>query len=295
MIPLRDLNPTRERAYLTLALIVINAAVFLVQVFRPGIEQELDFFRFGVIPRCFLAQGNPEKHKEALLDALRRPALQRALERRLRNLQARGIRSLPSSLYRALEQEAEAEAEAKARELLPQVGRRHEWLTLFSSMFMHGGWLHIIGNMWFLWIFGNNIEDVCGRIRFIPFYLLCGVIAGFAHIVTGPNSVVPTIGASGAISGVLGAYILLFPHAQIDSLIPIGYFFFRRDVPAWVFLGVWILLQLLNGIPALHNPAAAGVAWFAHIGGFIAGMGLIYLFMRRRAVPPSGIELDLDA
>ena len=281
MIPLKDLNPTRERAYLTVALIVVNVVVFLAQVFRPEVEQELDFYRYGVIPRCFLTQGNPEKHDAALKAALT-PLAKRWLE------QEAYARRNPYLVTRR-------NVDGLVEVLREKVGRRREWLTLFTAMFMHGGWLHIIGNMWFLWIFGNNIEDVCGRIRFVVFYVLCGVLATVAHIVTGPSSVVPTIGASGAISGVLGAYILLFPHARVLSLIRLGYFFLAEEIPAWIFLGVWILLQFLNGIPSLHNPAAAGVAWFAHIGGFIAGMALIYLFRRARAAPPSGIEFDLDA
>ena len=286
MIPLRDLNPTRTRAYLTVAFIVVNAVVFLAQIFRSGMDQELDFYRFGVIPKCFLKQGNAEEHQAALEEGLK----QLALLRYEQELRARGVRGIPTDVYRALQ----AKAEEQAREWSEQVGHRREWLTLFTSMFMHGGWLHVIGNMWFLWIFGNNIEDACGRVRFIAFYLLCGLLAMAAHIVMGPGSVVPTIGASGAISGVLGAYVLLYPHAKIEALIPIGYFLWWERVPAWVFLGVWILLQFLNGLPALHNPAAGGVAWFAHIGGFIAGLALIHVFRQRRAAPPIGMEFELD-
>jgi membrane associated rhomboid family serine protease len=148
--------------------------------------------------------------------------------------------------------------------------------------------------MWFLWIFGNNIEDACGRIRFIPFYLVCGLISAFAHIVTGPSSVAPTIGASGAISGVLGGYLLLYPRARIISLIPIGFFFWAAEVPAWAFLGVWALIQWISGMSSLRSAGSGGVAWFAHIGGFAAGMALIHLFRQRRAVPPPGVELDVD-
>ncbi|MHA1517338.1 MAG: rhomboid family intramembrane serine protease [Alphaproteobacteria bacterium] len=281
MIPLRDLNPTRTPAYLTVALIVVNVLVFVAQVSRSKVDQELDFYRYGVIPRCFLAQGNAEKHEEALREALT-PLAKRWLEREAyhrRNPYILNRRNL-SELVDALHE---------------QVGPRREWLTLITSIFMHGGLLHIIGNMWFLWIFGNNIEDACGRGRFLVFYVLCGVLATVAHIATGPSSMAPTIGASGAISGVLGAYIMLFPKARVESLIPIGYFFWIEEVPAWVFLGVWILLQFLNGLPSLHSAAAGGVAWFAHIGGFIAGMALIYLFRQRRAAPPGGLEFDLDA
>jgi len=284
MIPLKDLNPTRTRAYLTVALIAFNALVFFWQVGHRGLDGELLFYRYGVIPKCFVTQWDSEKHDAALEEGLKRLAMLRTQA----ELRARGHRFVS---IRHLEEEAER----LAHEWREQIGPRHEWLTLFTSMFMHGGLLHVIGNMWFLWIFGNNIEDACGRIRFIVFYLLCGLLATLAHVVMGPSSVVPTIGASGAISGVLGAYILLFPHAKVYSLIGLGYVYWFQEVPAWIFLGVWIGLQLLNAIPMLHNPAVGGVAVFAHIGGFLAGMALIYLFRQRRAVPPVGIEFDLDA
>ena len=295
MIPLRDLNPTRTRAVLTIALIAFNVVVFLWQMGHRGLGGELQFYRYGVIPKCFLAQGNAEKHEEALRDALN-PVARRWLAGS-GIFRARVIARLREErVARISPWQLEEEIGTTAVDLLREdLGPRHEWLTLLTSMFMHGGLLHIIGNMWFLWIFGKNIEDACGRVRFVLFYILCGALATLAHVFIGSSSVVPTIGASGAISGVLGAYILLFPHARIYSLIPIGYFFWAEEVPAWIFLGVWIGLQWLSGLSALQNPASAGVAWFAHIGGFAAGMALIYLFRRRRAAPPIGIEFDLDA
>jgi len=286
MIPLRDLNPTRTRAYLTVAFIALNALVFLWQMGHRGLDSELLFYRYGVIPKCFLAQGNAEKHDEAIGEALERLAEQRLLS----ELRARGVRYLTPQAKQAVAEQAERLAEQ-----WHELGPRHEWLTLLTSMFMHGGWLHIITNMWFLWIFGNKIEDACGRIRFIVFYLLCGLLATMGHILSGPNSVVPSIGASGAISGVLGAYLILYPKARVLSLIPIGYIYWAEEVPAWFFLGVWMLLQWVSGLGALRSPATGGVAWFAHIAGFFAGMALIFLFRQRRAAPPSGIELDVDA
>jgi membrane associated rhomboid family serine protease len=287
MIPLRDLNPTRTRAVLTVALIALNVLVFLWQIGHRGLDRELLFYRYGVIPKCFLTQGNPEKHEAALEEGLKRLALLRIED----NLRRQRISFITPAQRDALE----AEAERKAHEWREQIGPRNEWLTLFTSMFMHGGLLHIIGNMWFMWIFGNNIEDACGRIRFIVFYLLCGLLATLAHVLMVPGSVVPTIGASGAISGVLGAYVLLFPHARVYSLIGLGYIFWFQEVPAWIFLGVWIGLQFLNAIPMLHSEAVGGVAVFAHIGGFAAGMALIYLFRQQRAVPPGGFEFELEA
>ncbi len=154
-------------------------------------------------------------------------------------------------------------------------------LTLFTSMFLHGGIMHIGGNMLYLWIFGNNIEDVMGHGRFIVFYLLCGVAAAYAHAITAPESLVPMIGASGAISGVLGAYLLLFPRARVLTLIPFGLFAHMEYIPAAWVLGFWIVLQFFNGTLSLGH-SGGGVAWFAHVGGFVAGMALIHVFVRRR-------------
>ena len=147
-------------------------------------------------------------------------------------------------------------------------------LTLFTAMFMHGGWMHLLFNMWFLWIFGNNCEDAMGRGRFIVFYLLTGLIATGVHVVTGTASEVPTIGASGAISGVLGAYLLLYPKARVLSLVPLGFIMTTIRLPAIVFLGIWIFMQITNVLGATDQ----GVAWFAHIGGFIAGVALVKIF-----------------
>ena len=154
-------------------------------------------------------------------------------------------------------------------------------MTVFTSMFLHGGVLHLAGNMLYLWIFGNNIEDAMGHARFVLFYLLCGVVAVFAHAVTAPNSTVPMVGASGAISGVLGAYLLLFPTARVLVLIPLGFVTRLVHVPALIVLGFWIVVQFLNGFFSLDGPGG-GVAWFAHIGGFLAGLVLIKVFQRRR-------------
>ena len=150
-------------------------------------------------------------------------------------------------------------------------------LTLLTSMFLHGGWMHLIGNMLYLWIFGNNIEDVMGHVKFVIFYVACGLIAAMSHAITDPTSAVPMVGASGAISGVLGAYLLLFPHAQVMVLIPLGMFTRTMYVPAGFVLGFWFVLQLLSGGMSLGQ-GGGGVAFFAHIGGFIAGMALIGLF-----------------
>ena len=152
-------------------------------------------------------------------------------------------------------------------------------LTIFSSMFMHGGLFHIAGNMLYLWIFGNNVEDVLGHGRYLIFYLASGVAAALAQTAIGPSSAVPMVGASGAVSGVLGAYLVLFPHAYVTTLIILGFFFRLVKIPAVVVLGFWIVLQVLNGLGSFG--ASGGVAFFAHIGGFLAGMGLLFVLRPR--------------
>jgi membrane associated rhomboid family serine protease len=151
--------------------------------------------------------------------------------------------------------------------------------TVFTSMFLHGGFLHLGGNMLYLWIFGNNVEDAMGHGRFLVFYLLCGTAAACGQILQDPGSQVPMIGASGAISGVLGAYLLLYPHARVLVVIPLVFIPYIVRIPAAWVLGLWFFLQLLSSL--LSRGGEAGVAWFAHIGGFIAGMLLILVFKRR--------------
>jgi membrane associated rhomboid family serine protease len=145
------------------------------------------------------------------------------------------------------------------------------WYAVFTSMFMHGSWLHLIGNMWFLWVFGNNVEDAMGRGRFVIFYLLCGLAAVATQMAAGPSSAVPMVGASGAIGGVMGSYVLLYPHARIRTFV----FVFFMDIPAYFMLGYWFLLQLLGGSMPQEG---GGVAFWAHVGGFAAGLLLTPVF-----------------
>lgn len=151
------------------------------------------------------------------------------------------------------------------------------WHTMLTSMFMHGGWAHILGNLWFLWIFGNNVEDAMGRLRFLVFYLLCGLVAAGAQIAAAPGSPIPMVGASGAIGGVMGAYIVLYPRVRVHMLVVLGIFITTIAVPAYFMLGYWVLLQLLGALPQLSSEAA-GVAFWAHLGGFGAGAALVWLF-----------------
>jgi membrane associated rhomboid family serine protease len=164
-----------------------------------------------------------------------------------------------------------------------------------ASMFLHGGWLHLFGNMWTLWIFGDNVEDRLGRLRFIGLYLASGFAAGLLHIITNPGSGVPTIGASGAVAGIMGAYFRFFPHARVEMVIPPFFFGPVFVVPAIVFLGWWFLLQFFNGAMSLASGPGdfGGVAWWAHVGGFLVGMGLV-LFAPRQRPRRLGVNTDYD-
>ncbi len=165
-------------------------------------------------------------------------------------------------------------------QLPPELSLVSPWITIFTSMFMHGGWMHLIGNMLYLWIFGDNVEDAMGHGRFVVFYLLCGVAAVFAQALPDPSSTVPMVGASGAISGVLGAYLLLYPHARVLVVIPFGFYLHPMRIPAGLVLVLWFGLQLLSN--AMAQAGQGGVAFRAHIGGFVAGMILITIFKQRR-------------
>jgi membrane associated rhomboid family serine protease len=164
--------------------------------------------------------------------------------------------------------------------------------SVVTSMFLHGGWFHIIGNMWFLWVFGDNVEDVMGPGRFLGFYLLCGLAAAGAQISTDIGSTIPMVGASGAIGGVMGAYALLFPRVRVNTLIFLGFYITTIGVPAVFMLGYWFLIQLIQGLPALGS-TEGGVAFWAHIGGFLAGILLIRLFARSDYLRASGARLGL--
>ena len=154
------------------------------------------------------------------------------------------------------------------------------WLTALTSMFMHGSWMHIIGNLWFLWIFGNNVEDSMGSFRFLLFYLLCGLVAVAFQIIADPTSQIPMVGASGAIGGIMGAYILLYPKVSVHMLVVFGFYVTTFAVPAFLMLGYWFLVQVISGVGSLGNEGG-GVAFWAHVGGFVAGGFFVYIFRKQ--------------
>ncbi|MDQ4044693.1 MAG: rhomboid family intramembrane serine protease [Chloroflexota bacterium] len=166
-----------------------------------------------------------------------------------------------------------------------EISNGEGWITLVTSMFLHGGWLHVIGNMLFLWVFGDNVEDIMGHVRYLSFYLLTGLAAGYAQVLSNPDSTIPLIGASGAVSGLLAAYLVSFPHGRIVTLVVVGFFITTVMLPAWLMIGYWVVLQVIQGAMSLGvDVDTGGVAWFAHIGGFVAGLLLVFLFRNKERV-----------
>ncbi len=165
---------------------------------------------------------------------------------------------------------------------LSDPGRQYS--NVVTSMFLHGSWMHLLGNMWFLWLFGNNIEDSMTRPRYVAFYLLTGLAAALAQVAANPSSEVPMVGASGAISGVMGAYLVLFPRVRVYTMVPLGFILTTVALPAWVMLIYWGFLQFVGGVTSVVSEEAGGVAFWAHIGGFVAGVVLVKVFERRDRV-----------
>ena len=165
------------------------------------------------------------------------------------------------------------------------------WISLFTHMFLHGSWMHIIGNMWFLWIFGDNVEESLGRLRYLAYYLLTGLCAAGLQVASAPTSVMPMVGASGAISGILAGYVLLHPRARIVTLVPLVIFFTTFEIPAFWFIFIWFGLQLLNGLVSLQSLSQdGGVAWWAHVGGFVFGMIAITMLRRQARRSEAWVE-----
>lgn len=258
MIPIRDANPTTRTAWVTLALIAANVVAFLF--WQPTLGANSDqrtfffFYCHAFVPwevthQTDLAHGGPQA----------RIAIQEQL----------GSALGPGT------------GAALQRELLLRCPNKNVNLAIVASMFLHGGWLHIAGNMLFLWVFGNNVEDRLGRIVFILFYLLGGLAATAVQLAAGPSSVIPDVGASGAIAAILGAYIVLFPRARVLTIV-LFFFFIPLELPAVVLLGFWFLLQLFSGVAGIGARVNSGVAYWAHVGGFAFGAAATWVFFRDR-------------
>jgi membrane associated rhomboid family serine protease len=252
MLPLKDYNPTSTRSIIVPILIGINVVVFFFwQPFSIGTTSLAEQNKQVIFFVCHAAIPYEVSHGHNIYQ---RP---------------------PSSGGQDILTDIAVEGSS--------CPHKNVWLSLLYTMFLHGSLLHIGGNMLFLWVFGNNIEDRLGRFRFVLFYLLCGLAATYAQTLVSLSSGAPQIGASGAIAGVLGAYIVLYPRARVRTLVFLFFIFFL-DLPAYVLLGIWFLLQLLQGV----GPAATtgGVAYMAHVGGFVAGILLLAIFRPRPAPPP---------
>jgi membrane associated rhomboid family serine protease len=260
MIPIKDENPTFSTPVITIALIAINIIVFFTEPVLGGgsriereIEQATYFACNGAIPYELT-------HGDRIADARRE-----------------GVR------FEKPIEDAFAELEARS------CPRKNVWLSILKSMFLHGSILHIAFNMLFLWVFGNNVEDRLGKVRYTAFYLIAGAAAAYAQSFVFADSAIPLVGASGAVAGILGAYLLMFPRARVRSLIILIIFITSVEVPAWLMIGLWFLTQLLSSVGSVSGDT--GVAYMAHVGGFLAGMLLLLIFRPRRpqqaGVPPS--------
>jgi membrane associated rhomboid family serine protease len=284
VLPLKDNNPTSRFPVVTVALIAVCVVVFIWQLNFPT-NHRLDEAGFGSLDQSSLEYG-------AIPYRITHPSAGKcdigAVSQTTSGFEA-GVVCPGTKDY------AEAVARSQANpssDLGPfQIDQKPWWVTLFTSMFMHGGILHIAGNMLFLWVFGNNIEDRMGRVKFLLFYLLAGLIAVYTQALIDPASTAPTIGASGAIAGVLGAYALLYPRARVLTLIFIIFFVTLVEIPALILLGVWFVLQFVPalGQVAVSSGGGQGVAYFAHVGGFAFGLAvagaMLYAMRRRRPDP----------
>ncbi len=233
MIPYHDENATQRRAYVTIVLVAINVAAWvLVQGAGAPVPLATSVCTLGLIPGE-LTMSVPPGAGFPMGDGL---------------------------------------------VCVTDPGRQAG--NVMTSMFLHGSWMHLLGNMWFLWLFGNNVEDSMTRTRFIVFYLLSGLGAALLQVMMEPDSIVPMVGASGAISGVMGAYLILYPRVRVFTLVPLGFYMTSIALPAWAMLIYWMVLQLLGGVSRIGSGGEGGVAFWAHVGGFVAGAGLIKLFER---------------
>ncbi len=237
MIPLRDDIPSRSTPVVNYCLIALCAITFVIQLNHD----DALITDFGMVP-AYVRHAD----KEIVVQE------QRAVETPLGTQVVAVERQLPKPRF-------------------------HPWSTIISCIFLHGSVTHFLGNMWFLWIFGDNVEDRMGPFGYLLFYLGSGVAASLTHFAFQPNSPVPTIGASGAVAGVMGAYLLLYPHARVTTLVPLFFILQIMIIPAPIFLGIWFVIQLLQGTFSMGNAEAAGVAWWAHAGGFAFGFAVAWM------------------
>jgi rhomboid family protein len=265
MFPIKDENPTFSTPVITIAIIALNVVLFFTEPLFVGSSPEERNFLQAQYFVCKAAVPYEVTHGERLSDALARGhQFETEKDVLLAQLQAR---SCPD---------------------------KNVWSSIFLSMFLHGGFLHIIGNMLFLWVFGNNVEDRLGKLKYVPFYLLSGIAATYAQSYVFPDSAAPLVGASGAVAGVLGAYLLMFPRVRIRYLVILIIFLTTVELPAIVGIGLWFVLQLFQSVGSISGGADTGVAYMAHIGGFLAGMLLLAVLRPRRIPQPARIATPFD-
>ncbi len=245
MIPLRDNIPSRTRPYVNYAIVVACSVVFVLQAMERR-DQPSIVERYSMVPARV---SNPEAE-----------------------VTHRVVREVRTPFGPQMVQEEHQLAPAAVP----------AWLTLLTCTFLHGGWMHFLGNVWVLWIFGDNVEDRYGHLGYLIFYLACGTAASAAHFLVDRHSTMPTVGASGAIAGVMGAYFLLYPRARVLCIVPIVFFLQIMWLPAPLFLGIWFLMQFYQGTASIASMASGGVAWWAHIGGFLAGLGVTFWLRSHR-------------
>jgi len=288
MIPIRDDIPSQRVPVCTVLLIVVNVGAFLYQSMLPEEQQERLVFRYGFTPAriaqlrggeptvTVISEGIDPRRGGGRIYVFLRPG---ARDYALRVPQLGIVAPLEGRPHAQVVSYADRAVGRWDITVFPLT-----WsgalLSALTSMFLHGGLLHLLGNMWYLWLFGDNVEDRLGHGRFVLFYLLTGLLAAVIHLFANPTSAVPTVGASGAIAGVLGGYAISFPYARIIVLLPLFWLWPLVELPAMVVLGFWFVIQFLSGTASLYTIAdgGGGVAWWAHIGGFVAGFALMKLF-----------------
>jgi membrane associated rhomboid family serine protease len=253
-LPFHDDNPTERTPVVTYALVAINVVVFLWMGRLPEVQQQVLAYQHGFVPARISQLRQPQPIFIPINMAVHDPFWGDRVERR-------------------------------AIELAPEP--RQVWMSLLTCMFLHGSWMHLLFNMWFLWLFGDNVEDRLGPVLFLVLYLAGGLIASGVQWAVAPNSTMPMIGASGAIAAVLGAYAVTWPWARVSTLVFLLVFVTIIDVPALVVLGVWFLGQVMAGHESLRHATSGGVAWWAHVGGFLAGMALMTVFSAIVGPPPT--------
>ena len=273
LFPLYDDNPTRRWPLVTVFLILFNAVIHLVITQMPQGEQGEFYAKWGFVPQRIEQLSDPNL---------------------VVKVDVRAGDDLNGDLNDDLNGGINGGLQPRVKQIALKADSSQIVATLFTTMFLHGGWLHLLSNVWMLWIFGNNIEDRLGHVIFVLFYVVAGLLATACHWVSDPASAVPVVGASGAIAGVLGAYAITFPKAKVKTIVFLGFIFFPVNLPALIVLGVWFIMEFVQFQFQHLNPNIGGVAFAAHVGGFIAGLLIMPLMAMGAPDPGTHWEDELD-